>query len=140
WIIPLMMYLFTFILVFARWPTVWTGTPHTVVMFIQPCLILFLVLKMIAQLAPPMWAEFGLHLGAFFATTLMCHGELAKDRPSTKHLTEFYFWMSLGGVLGGLFNALFAPIVFQHGLWEYPAAMAFACILRSNLVDTPQTL
>jgi hypothetical protein len=111
-----------------------------VVMFVQPCLILFLVLKMIANLAPPLWAELLLHLGAFFSTTLMCHGELAKDRPSAKHLTEFYFWMSLGGVLGGLFNALFAPIVFQLGLWEYMIAMAFACLLRSNLVEDVKTL
>ncbi len=140
WIVPLAMYLATFIFVFARWPWVWTGTPHTIVMFLQPCALLFLVLKLIANLSPPTWAEFLLHLCAFFTTTLMCHGELAKDRPSVKHLTEFYFWMSLGGVLGGLFNALFSPIVFQHGIWEYPIAMAFACCLRSNLVDTPQTL
>jgi hypothetical protein len=140
WIIPLTLYLMTFIFVFSRWPWVWTGTPHTVVMFIQPCLVLFLVLKLIANLSPPTWAEFLLHLGAFFSTTLMCHGELAKDRPSTKHLTEFYFWMSLGGVLGGLFNALFAPIVFQLGLWEYLVAIAFACVLRSNLVEDEKTL
>jgi len=140
WIIPLALYLMTFILVFSRWPTVWTVTPHMVVMFVQPCLLLFLVLKMVANLAPPTWAEFALHLGAFFGTTLMCHGELAKDRPSTKHLTEFYFWMSFGGVLGGLFNALFAPIVFQLGIWEYPIAMAFACLLRSNLVEEIRTL
>jgi hypothetical protein len=144
WIIPLALYLFTFILVFARWPTVWTQTPHMIVMFVQPCLILFLVLKMIANLSGPRgWEtvmDMTLNLAAFFSTTLMCHGELAKDRPSAKHLTEFYFWMSLGGVLGGLFNALFAPIVFQLGLWEYLIAMAFACLLRSNLVDEVRTL
>jgi hypothetical protein len=144
WIIPLALYLITFILVFSRWPWIWTGTPHTIVMFLQPMVLLLLVLKMIANLTPPTsWAtviEFALNLGAFFTTTLMCHGELAKDRPSTKHLTEFYFWMSLGGVLGGLFNALFSPVVFQHGIWEYPIAMAFACLMRSNLVDQPKTL
>ncbi|HZZ79104.1 MAG TPA: hypothetical protein VFE62_11325, partial [Gemmataceae bacterium] len=130
-----------------RWPSVWTETPHTVVMFLQPMVLLLLVLKMIANLALtnifPNWTmvvEFMMHLGAFFFTTLMCHGELAKDRPSTKHLTEFYFWMSLGGVLGGLFNALFSPIVFQYGIWEYPVAMAVACLLRSNLVDQPKPL
>jgi hypothetical protein len=147
WIIPLALYLLTFILVFARWPVVWTGTPHMVVMFLQPCFLLFLVLKMIANSSlQHEWEKWDtvvallLHLAAFFTTTLMCHGELAKDRPSTKHLTEFYFWMSLGGVLGGLFNALFAPIVFQLGLWEYMIAMAFACLLRSNLVEDQKTL
>ncbi len=149
WIIPLALYLLTFILVFARWPAVWTETPHTIVMFLQPCLLLLLVLKMIANISIPSTSDlyrwdtvltFFLHLGAFFATTLMCHGELAKDRPSTKYLTEFYFWMSLGGVLGGLFNALFAPIFFQYGIWEYMVAMVVACLMRSCLVDQPKTL
>ena len=147
WIIPLALYLLTFILVFARWPVVWVGTPHNIMMFLQPMVLLLLVLKMIANVAlPPRWGQwetplsFALHLGAFMTTTLMCHGELAKDRPGTKHLTEFFFFMSLGGVLGGLFNSFFAPVFFQYGLWEYPAAMAFACVLRSNLVDQPMTL
>jgi len=147
WILPLALYLLTFILVFARWPVVWTGTPHTVVMFVQPCVILFLVLKMNVHdiqlpyviISPTGW-EFVLNLAAFFATTLMCHGELAKDRPGTKYLTEFFFWMSVGGVVGGLFNAIFAPIVFQYGLWEYPIAMVFACLLRSNMVEPDSTL
>ena len=143
WIVPLMLYLLTFILVFARWPVVWVGTPHTVILFIQPCAVLLLVLKMTTSHTFP-WYDtfitFVLHLTAFFTTALMCHGELAKDRPSAKHLTEFFFWMSLGGVLGGIFNALFAPVVFQNGIWEYPIAMAFACLLRSNLVDQPQTV
>lgn len=147
WIIPLALYLLTFILVFARWPVVWVGTPHNIMMFLQPMVLLLLILKMIANVTlPPKWGmwetplAFALNLGAFMATTLMCHGELAKDRPSTKHLTEFFFFMSLGGVLGGLFNSFFAPVFFQYGLWEYPAAMAFACVLRSNLVDQPMTL
>ena len=144
WIIPLALYLLTFILVFARWPVVWTGTPHTVMMFVQPCLLLFLVLKMNAPDFPALpWSpgsEFLLHIVAFFGTALMCHGELAKDRPSAKHLTEFFFWMSLGGVLGGLFNALFAPIVFQYGIWEYPVAMVFACLMRSSLVEGEKPL
>src|ERR1019366_7060941 len=137
------MYLFTFILVFARWPWVWTGTPHAIVLFVQPCALLFLVLKMTANISAPWYDEiltFALHLLAFFTTTLMCHGELAKDRPTSKHLTEFYFWMSFGGVLGGLFNALFSPIVFQYGIWEYMVALSIACAMRSNLVDQPKPL
>ncbi len=137
WILPLALYLLTFILVFARWPVAWTGTPHQIILYVQPIFLLALVFKMISRVALPMWLEFSLHLMAFFTTTLMCHGELARDRPSTKHLTEFYFWMSLGGVLGGLFNALFAPIVFQYGIWEYPIAMVAACLLRANLVTKP---
>ena len=73
-----------------------------------------------------------LHLLAFFVTAMVCHGELAADRPPAKRLTEFYLWMSLGGVLGGLFNALVAPIIFSTVL-EYPLMIAAACMVRPRL-------
>ena len=68
---------------------------------------------------------------AFFGVCLVCHGELAKDRPPPEHLTAFYFWMSLGGVLGGLFNALVAPVMFHKlGMVEYPLALVLAAMVR----------
>lgn len=136
WVVPLALYLLTFILVFARWPMVWTRLPHTIVLYLQPCFLLFLVLRIVGNVAIK-WTEldFALHLGAFFFTTLMCHGELAKDRPSARHLTEFYLWMSVGGVLGGLFNALFAPVFFTYGIIEYPLAMVVACLLRPYMAQ-----
>ena len=51
-----------------------------------------------------------LQLLAFFVIAMVRHGQLAADRPAGVHLTEFYLWMSLGGVLGGLFNSLAAPL------------------------------
>ena len=136
WVVPLALYLMTFILVFARWPVVWTETPHTVMLYLQPCFLLFLVLRMVAHLQIN-WlsAEFALHLAAFFTTALVCHGELAKDRPSARHLTEFYLWMSVGGVLGGLFNALFAPLYLPYGIVEYPIAMVAACLMRPYMAQ-----
>jgi spermidine synthase len=59
----------------------------------------------------------------------MCHGELARRRPSAAHLTQFYLWIALGGALGGAFNALAAPLLFDSIL-EYPLVIAFACALR----------
>lgn len=70
----------------------------------------------------------GLHLALLFTTAMLCHGEMARTRPSASFLTEFYLWMSLGGVLGGMFNALFAPVLFKRIL-EYPMIAAFALIL-----------
>jgi len=70
-----------------------------------------------------------LHLAAFFVTAMVCHGELAADRPASRYLTEFYIWMSAGGMLGGLFNALLAPHLFNTIL-EYPLVIALACFLR----------
>ncbi len=53
-----------------------------------------------------------LHLTAFFLGAMVCHGQLWRKRPETSHLTEFYLWMSFGGMLGGVFNALVSPVVF----------------------------
>ena len=134
WVIPLALYLMTFILVFARWPVVWTQEPHELVLYAQPCFLMFLMMIFLANLSPPMWLTFLLHITAFLFTTLMCHGELAKDRPTAAHLTEFYLWMSFGGMLGGLFNALVAPTVFQVGVLEYPLALIVSCFVRPNMV------
>ena len=59
------------------------------------------------------------HLATFFVTAMVCHRELAERRPGVRYLTEFYIWMSLGGVLGGVFNSLVAPHLFSRVL-EYP--------------------
>jgi hypothetical protein len=70
----------------------------------------------------------GWHLLALFVVAMVCHGELAKDRPSPRYLTEFYLWLSVGGVVGGAFNALVAPVIFSRVL-EYPLALAAGCTL-----------
>ncbi|MEY4614290.1 MAG: hypothetical protein RL179_2263 [Planctomycetota bacterium] len=70
----------------------------------------------------------GIHLALLFVTAMLSHGELARTRPPATHLTEFYLLMSLGGVLGGIFNALVSPIVFPRIL-EYPLVAAFGLIL-----------
>jgi hypothetical protein len=123
WIIPLSLYLLSFILVFARWPVPWTGTPHRIFVYLQP--LVLLILGMIAFGAwnvSLMWTILA-HLGAFFACVMVCHGELAKDRPPAKHLTEFYLWMSVGGVLGGVFNSLIAPMIFKSIIEYFPVLL-----------------
>jgi hypothetical protein len=79
-----------------------------------------------------------LHLFTFFLTAVVCHGRLATDRPPPRYLTEYYLWVSIGGMLGGLFNTLIAPRLFLR-LQEYPLAMIVAVMLRpylrSNLPD-----
>jgi tetratricopeptide (TPR) repeat protein len=78
-----------------------------------------------------------LHLAVFFVSAMVCHGQLAADRPAPERLTEFYLWMSLGGVLGGLFCALAAPLIFKSAL-EYPLMMVAACVLRPPSGGHPQ--
>jgi SAM-dependent methyltransferase len=65
------------------------------------------------------------HLVMLGVVALACHGALAADRPAPDHLTAFYLVISLGGVLGGVFNALVAPVVFTS-LAEYPIVMVLA--------------
>ncbi|MFP6731169.1 MAG: hypothetical protein VCD50_13535 [Alphaproteobacteria bacterium] len=76
-----------------------------------------------------LWLILLLHLLVLFFTAMVCHGELAKRRPTTRHLTEFYLWLSFGGMLGGMFSALVAPAVFDSAL-EYPLVLVLACLLR----------
>jgi spermidine synthase len=127
WVVPLALYLLSFILVFARWP----DGVHRAVGRFTPMLILFVVLTLLTYAAEPLALVVLLHMLAFFGVCLVCHGELARDRPPPAHLTAFYFWLSLGGVLGGLFNALVAPVVFTHvGMVEYPLALVLAAAVR----------
>ena len=60
---------------------------------------------------------------------LVFHGELARTRPTVEHLTEFYLCISIGGVLGGIFNSLVAPVVF-HTVMELPLVLVFAALIR----------
>jgi hypothetical protein len=135
WLIPLALYLLTFVLVFTRKPIVWTDLPHTVAVWVQPfALILLIPSVALGASFGNMFMTIAVHITAFVITTLVCHGELAKDRPSTKHLTEFYLLMSVGGMVGGMFNALIAPLFFPS-VWEYSLAIFFAALLRPRLAE-----
>jgi hypothetical protein len=141
WLVPLTLYLLSFILVFSRWPVVWTGEPHTVMLYLQPVLIALMIFVEVLSgsgVAGVFWWSITFNVLAFFATALVCHGELARDRPSTKHLTEFYLWMSVGGMVGGMFNGLIAPVLFTR-LWEFPIAVILAGLLRPTMKESGWT-
>jgi hypothetical protein len=70
---------------------------------------------------------------------MVCHGEMAWTRPATAHLTEFYLWMSIGGVLGGVFNSLIAPLVFET-VFEYPLVLVGAALLLPAARKPSQTV
>jgi spermidine synthase len=131
WVVPLALYLLTFVLVFARRPLL----QHSWMVRVQP--IVFITLAIMFALLPmmPIWFALGLNLLVFFVAAMVCHGELAGCRPAVSRLTEFYVWMSIGGVLGGMFNALAAPLIFD-GVYEYPIALALACLLRPRRSDS----
>ena len=122
WVIPLALYLLTFILVFAGRQLL----PQLLLVRAFPIVFIPLVILMLMQATQPMVLLALLHLVVFFIATMICHGAIANDRPTPRHLTEFYLWMSAGGVLGGLFNALLAPLIFDT-IVEYPLVLALVC-------------
>lgn len=135
WIVPLVIYLLTFVLVFARR----TIVPHSAMVRALPLWVLPLAWLVALNTNLPVAIQAPIHLLTFFLAAMMCHGELAKRRPDGRYLTEFYLSMSVGGVLGGVFNALIAPLMFTTVL-EYPLVLVLACALRpgrSEGGDTP---
>ena len=128
WIVPLALYLLTFILAFARREWI----PRLLLVRAFPMFVIALVLLYNLQAAEPIGGLIALHLLTFFVGELLCHGRLAADRPAPEHLTEFYLWLSVGGVLGGGFNALLAPVIF-HSIVEYPLALVLACVAGLGL-------
>jgi spermidine synthase len=125
WVLPLALYLLSFTFVFARRPLI----PHAWMVAIHPSAIAIAVLLLTAgYLKKPAFAV-PMHLLAMFIVAMAAHGELARRRPHVRHLTEFYLWISVGGVLGGVFNALVAPVAFNE-IWEYPIILTLACLAR----------
>ncbi|HBR68986.1 MAG TPA: hypothetical protein DEA55_06395 [Rhodospirillaceae bacterium] len=128
WILPLALYVGTFIIVFARNPII----KQKDILSIQGLLLAGLAGLMIATYIypdiPPMLL-IPIHMVLFFFCALSCHTELAALRPHSSHLTEFYLLMSLGGALGGVFNAIIAPQYFIFPL-EYPLTLLLVASLR----------
>jgi spermidine synthase len=87
----------------------------------------------------PVVLQAPIHLLTFFFAAMVCHGVLAQRRPDGRYLTEFYLCMSVGGVLGGVFNALVAPLMFTTVL-EYPLALVLACALRPGVAGSEPPL
>ena len=129
WIVPLALYLLTFVIVFARRVVIFR---HSFAVWLQPPFLLMLAVAIALMMQRSVTALAPTHLATFFLTALVCHGELAKDRPSVTHLTEFYLWMSVGGVLGGIFNVIVAPQIFDSVL-EYPIVILLAAWLRPTI-------
>lgn len=124
WVMPLALYLLTFVIAFSRRPAI----PLTATLVAQAAAAA--VCTALMQLTNGEWAMlFFLHLGTFFFTALMCHQRLAELKPAPDRLTEFFLWLSLGGVLGGAFTALLAPVVFQTVI-EYPLVLCLAALAR----------
>lgn len=138
WIIPFALYVATFIIVFARKQIL--SEPK--IMALSALALILLIFQMTAfkeQLVFIPLALVAIHIITFFIISLACHFDLAQSKPTSSHLTEFYFFMSLGGVLGGFFNAIIAPKFFILPI-EYALALAIAMFLRYSNTQTTAAL
>ncbi|MDP1736144.1 MAG: fused MFS/spermidine synthase [Caulobacter sp.] len=125
WVAPLALYLVTFIIAFQNKPLIKPGGALMFqAAFAAACAA---VLQLFA--AGAIELQIFVHLGCFFLTALVCHQALVARRPDPEHLTVFYLCMSLGGVVGGSFNAFLAPLIFSN-VFEYPIVLALACLAR----------
>ncbi|WP_371395384.1 fused MFS/spermidine synthase [Fretibacter rubidus] len=120
WIIPLALFLLTFVIVFAKSPIV---TPAKLSKLFPWVILVALIAGFVLKLF--VLLSIALSLVCYFIIALYCHGRLAEARPEAARLTEFYIWMSVGGVLGGVFNALLAPVIFPN-VYEYLLVLILA--------------
>ena len=125
WVIPLALYLLTFVLAFSKTQLVSTASLD------RPLIVAALVVTLILSsgATEPAWLLILANLIFFFLAAMMCHGQLANDRPAVSHLAEYYLWIAVGGALGSVFNVLVAPLLFTS-IVEYPLAIVIACMLR----------
>jgi spermidine synthase len=128
WVVPLALYLATFVIAFQSRPIL----PHRFVTFIAPLAVIMLVVSLALGAADQIVVLIALNLVGFFILALMCHGELARRRPPARYLTSFYLYLSLGGVIGGIFAGMVAQHLFSW-VAEYPLLIILAALCRPGL-------
>jgi hypothetical protein len=128
WVLPLSLYLLTFVLVFRERPLV----PRPILLGAH-LIALAVALLAISQTKHETWfiaAATG--VAVFFTSAMVAHRTLYEARPAARYLTEFYLWMSFGGALGGLAAALVAPKIFSE-VFEYPLLLALSMACRPGV-------
>ena len=128
WVLPLALYLLSFVVTFASKPII----SHAWVVRNSLIFLVFPILGFIIGAGQVQAIQLILaNLVGFFMLALLCHGELVRIRPEAQQLTTFYFCLALGGVLAGIFNGLLAPRLFVRA-YEYPLVMLLALLCIPN--------
>jgi hypothetical protein len=121
WVLPLALYLLTFVAVFREKP--WFS--HDLVIKVVPFVAAPLAITLLGGDREYWLATMALNLLALSVLALACHGKVYARRPEPARLTEFYLWTSFGGVIGGIFAGLLAPHLFNQ-TYEYPILVVAA--------------
>ena len=128
WVLPLALFLLSFIFAFGKKQIIKPSS------FSRATALIAAIVTAITlgDVTGPASLVIGAHMLLLFLASVVCHRGLAERRPHVSRLTEFYLLMSIGGVLGGVFNGLLAPWLFDD-LYEYPIAIALVCLGRASL-------
>jgi len=135
WVVPLAIYLATFVAVFRDRP--WFD--HAGVVRLAPTVVAPVAVTLLGIIKPPWLAAIGFNMLTFAVLALVCHGELYRRRPAAAHLTEFYLWISVGGAIGGAFAGLIAPYAFSN-IYEYPILIAAALLALPGAFTTERSI
>ncbi len=131
WVVPLALYLLTFVAAFSTREQAAIRRAASVAL---PVLLAMLAVSFLLNLAHPVWLVPTAHLVGFFLAAYVLHGELAARRPPAEEATSFYLWMAFGGTLAGVGNAVVAPLVFDTIL-EYPLALGLTVLVLHAIED-----
>jgi hypothetical protein len=135
WVIPLATFLGTFVIVFRDKSMI----SHQVVLRVHPFLVASALVFVVMPQAGGTILQAVLGFATFVVTTLVSHRALYEARPAAAKLTEFYLYMSLGGVLGGMFAALLAPQLFNTVV-EYPLLIVVGLFARPGVAAALRTI
>jgi hypothetical protein len=122
WVIPLSVYLLSFVIAFSRVGARAASAARRLL----PYLVMPLVLLMSSGMGHMVWIV--LHVLTFFVGAVACHGALAQSRPGAQRVGAYYVVIATGGLLGGIWTALLAPLVFDR-VAEYPLAVVLGCLI-----------
>jgi hypothetical protein len=129
WVLPLALFLMTFSLAFRPGGE----TMDRILLLMQPVLLTAVMVTLSFGRGLPFYALLGLNLILFAVSVTICNRELYKRRPAVSDLTQFYFFMSLGGVIGGALASLVAPLIFEQ-LVEFPILVLAVLLCRSDVL------
>ena len=130
WVMPLSLYLLTFVLVFREKPLI----PRNVLLYLHLAALAVALLALSQTKHETWFLTAATGVAVFFTSAMVAHRTLYEARPAARYLTEFYLWMAFGGALGGLSAALIAPKIFSE-VFEYPLLLALSVACRPGVFD-----
>jgi hypothetical protein len=130
WVLPLSLYLLTFVLVFRDKPLI----PRQLLLLAHLVAVAVALLALSQTKHDSWFVNSTTGVAVFFTSAMVAHRTLYEARPAARFLTEFYLWMSLGGALGGLAAALIAPRIFSE-VFEYPLLLALSMACRPGVFN-----